>query len=213
MNRSFIAGIVFLVTAFSQAMGEEVAAPKIVLDLPPGMECQAVIQMSAASFGGKLPPSMPAKRIFLFTGQDASRSIESVDGKVVTEFVRGNYLLGWDSKRGIQVEAFGPDSGAEDFRKVHFPELQWVKDATYRGLERSGDLRFHLFENAEGRKLKVNPETLLPTAYESPLEKYFYTYRKTGQVGAKIPLVPELQARWDKIKANALRYQKVRIED
>lgn len=187
---------------------------KPVLVLPAGTECVATITYPPVPEGTK-PLPMPSQRIFLFTGVDASQTTVMSNKRTFSEYVRGHYYLAWDSLTKIQLGVLGQEGIPADFRSVHFPELEWVNtpEAIYKGIDKRGKEPVCIYENKAGQRLLVSLKTALPLRLETPNETYSYSYRDSGLKGTKVPLQPELQARWDKIKANALRYQHKQLED
>ena len=212
MNRCLLALAVSQVL-FHHAVAQDSAPPKVVLQLRPGTECITTMKYPNLQTAGMKPPPMPETRTFLFTGTDGSRFTKMTDNRTLSEHVRGNYYLAWDSKTGPQIGILGDDGVPADFRAEHFPELGWLSGATFKGVEKRGPTKFYLFEGTEGQKLFVDMPTLLPVILESAEVNSTFAYRDTGLAGTKIAIPPELQARWDKVRAAALKYHRVKIEE
>jgi len=168
----------------------------------------------------KIPPTAK-KRTLAFSGSDASQETVYTDNSNTFEIFRGNFYLSLDSKSAVQIGEMGTETSpvVSDFRKIHFPELDWINETNNKGIQKINGVKYLVYEEPNNnpvltKRLLADATTGYPLHLRTYDEIYDYSYSpKSVVAGQRIPLPQKLEEAWKKMKVDTYRYFKRKIEE
>lgn len=184
MNKYLLLTAVLLALAPSLGHAQSAAKtppnPLFRKSSPEGRQCTAEIRYPAlekaiASGRKIIIAPYPVRRTIALQKGLVSIETKFSDGRTERKFHRNGIIMVWDSKDGVGAFPATGDN-AVDFAET-FPELAWVKGGFFSGETESGEGKLLVYsDEAEGRRLLVQPETLQPIRYEDRGNIYTYSY-------------------------------------
>lgn len=229
MNRlpliSMAAWVVLATSALAQTAGSG-GAPQFKPLLSPGNICTTTFSypsLERKQKAGKPYVKSPVitKRILTVGAKSASQVLLYSDQEEVFRTFRGHFILSLSSLQGPKIVQKGgeDDPGEPDFREKPFPELDWVSAAHFKGTKEINNTEYLVWQETDpipalSKILLVDAATGLPHSFESYHVKANYAFSLDPKLaGQRVPLPPDLQAAWQRMKNDTKRYLKVELDD
>jgi hypothetical protein len=150
---------------------------------------------------GKLPTGLPGleKEREITPGDKITRVVQKfTDGASLTAYFTGGMALVENAKGNPEIHKPKGETWELDFSETSFPELAWITETNYKGIEKRGEQEFHCYEGNDAhsrpQRLFVYTQNLMPALFESEAGRYVYSYRAGS--GETIALPPKLTEAW-----------------
>ena len=207
MNRfalGFIGSFLLLGAAFGSEEAPVPPKPLFRPLVPEKVVCKVIITRPALerlAKAGKLPSGLPGierEREITPGGKITRVAQKFTDGGNLTAYYADGMALVENAKGNPEIHKPKGETWELDLSETSFPELAWVTEATYKGIEKRGDHEFHCYESNDAhsrpQRLYVHTNNLMPALFESEAGRYAYSYRAGS--GETISLPPKLTEAW-----------------